>query len=388
MNEKSSCIILHVLRNDALGGLELSVLEIVCYFASLGINQHVVILSPLKSGISTRFTQAGISVSSIPFTKRKFISFAFKYWRLLHKLRPNVMLINGAFGLHALLALIARTAAVKSCWTYLIMGPPERGLPWLVQFVMGQLARLFTTGEISITEYLKSLFGKIMLLPASRVKVISHWRPLERIARLSDAARHNRSDPMAVILTVSRLDWVKDFPSMINAFAYFISFEPESRFDIVGDGALLPQLEEQVHRLGITDKVRFLGHRNDVPMLLGSSDIFLFATSPIEGLGLVMHEAMAAGTPVVCTDVGPCREVLGDGIGGILVPPHDPEALAQAMLMLWSNPARRAALAQQAREFVFQHYSMEACGGQLYDLLFSCALPPQRERKSLSRKIS
>lgn len=362
--------LLHVLRNDALGGVEHSTLEVARHFLSHGIQQQVVILSPLGGGISTHFENEGIPVISIPFTKAKLIPFVIAYWKNLKKFMPDVQLVSGAFGLHALLAMIARSAGVKWCWTYLIMGPATHGMAALVQAIMGQVARIFTAGEISVSEYLKRSFAGLMGLPNDRMHVIYRWRDLEGIFSLADRTRKNRTTHVPIVLTIGRLDWTKDLPNLINAFSHFVQAEPESLFYIVGDGHMRMPLEAQVAQLGLADKVIFLGHRQDVPAMLGGSDIFLFSTSPTEGIGNVMIEAMAAGTPMICTDTGPCREVLGDGLGGVLVPPGDPEMLSQAMLALWRDPVRRAGLSAQARRFADQRYTRDICGKQLMDLLF------------------
>ena len=362
--------LMHVLRNDALGGLEHSTLEVVRYFSSQGIQQQVVILSTLNGGIGVHFENAGIPVISIPFSKANLIPFVIAYWKNLKKFMPDVQLVSGAFGLHALLAMIARSAGVKWCWTYLIMGPATHGKAAFVQAIMGQIARIFTAGEISVSKYLKRSFACLMGLPNHRIHVIYRWRDLAGIFSIAERTRKNRTSHAPVVLTIGRLDWTKDLPNLINAFSHFVKAEPESFFYIVGDGDLRVQLESQAAQLGLAHKVIFLGHRQDVPAMLGGSDIFLFSTSPTEGIGNVMIEAMAAGTPMICTDTGPCREVLGDGLGGVLVPPGDPEMLSQAMLALWRDPGRRASLSARARRFANQRYTRDICGTQLMDLLF------------------
>jgi glycosyltransferase involved in cell wall biosynthesis len=362
--------LVHVLRNDALGGVEHSTLEVAHYFASQGIQQQVIILSPLSGGISEKFVIEKIPVTSIPFTKAKLISFIFSYFIYLRKFKPEVQLVSGAFGLHAILAIIARFSGVKRCWTYLIMGPATKGLPKFVQYLMGKIALKFSSGELSITEYLKTEFHKSMGLPLKRMHVVYRWRDIENIATKSNSARKIKNTSSPIILTISRLDWVKDLPNLIIAFSIFVESEPESLFYIVGEGPMRKQLEDQVAMGGLVGKVVFLGHRHDVADLLGSSDIFIFSTSPTEGLGSVMIEAMAAGTPMICTDVGPCREVMGNGAGGVLVPAGDHEVLAQAMLALWRDPIKRQKLALQAHEFARHRYTKEVCGQQLMTLLF------------------
>jgi glycosyltransferase involved in cell wall biosynthesis len=361
---------MHVLRNDALGGLEHSTLEVARYFSSQGIEQQVVILSRLNGGISAHFGNEGIPVISIPFSKARLLPFVMAYWKNLKTFIPDVQLVSGAFGLHALLAMIARAAGVRWCWTYLIMGPATHGIPALVQTIMGQIARIFTVGEISVSGYLKRSFSCLMGLPNHRMHVIYRWRDLAGIFSLAERTRKSRTAHAPIFSTIGRLDWTKDLPNLIDAFSHFVNAEPESLFYIVGDGHLRSQLESQVAQLGLATKVIFMGHRQDVPSILGSSDIFLFSTSPTEGIGNVMIEAMASGTPMICTDTGPCREVLGEGLGGVLVPPGDPKMLSQAMLALWRDPARRARLSAQARRFANQRYTRDICGKQLMDLLF------------------
>lgn len=369
-NQNRVSKLVHVLRNDALGGVEHSTLEVARYLASQGIQQQVIFLSPLSGGISEKFQIENIPVVSIPFTKAKFLSFIFLYWVCLKKFQPEVQLVSGAFGLHALLAIIARFSGVERCWTYLIMGPATKGFPNVVQFLMGKIALKFSTGELSITEYLKKEFHKTMGLPLNRMHVVYRWRDIENIAIKSNSAKKIKDTIRPIILTISRLDWVKDLPNLIIAFSIFFDNEPESLFYIVGEGPMRKQLEDQVAIGGLENKIVFLGHRHDVADLLGSSDIFIFSTSPTEGLGSVMIEAMASGTPMICTDVGPCREVIGNGAGGVLVPAGEPADLAQAMLALWRDPIKRQKLSVQAHEFASQRYTKEVCGQQLMGLLF------------------
>jgi glycosyltransferase involved in cell wall biosynthesis len=90
--------------------------------------------------------------------------------------------------------------------------------------------------------------------------------------------------------------------------------------------------------LGVAAAVEFLGTRRDVPELLGRSDLFVFSTTAQEGLGSVLLEALAAGLPVVATDVPACRETLRDGEFGRLVPANDSAALAGAIVAQLAEP--------------------------------------------------
>lgn len=384
MDEARKPLLLHVLRNDALGGLEQSTLEVARYLASRGVRQHLLIMSPLDAGISERFAEAGIEVTSIPFAKSRIVAFVAAYRQLMRRLHPDIQLVSGAFGLHALLAMLARLSGIGHCWTYLIMGPATHGLPWMVQALMGQVARPFARGEISVSGYLRGMFSRELFLPAKRTHVVSRWRPIQKIADLAREARAQRTQTHPVISTAGRLDWMKDFPGMLEGFARFAQAVPSARFHIVGEGPLRPSLEAQAASLGIADKVSFLGFRRDVPAILGASDIFLFSTSPTEGIGNVLVEAMAAGTPVVCTDIGPCREVLGDGKAGVLVRPQAPDEMARALLDLWQDREGRARLSQRAREFAHNHYSMEKCGAQLYELVVGGFLRESVSGKALA----
>ena len=113
--------------------------------------------------------------------------------------------------------------------------------------------------------------------------------------------------------------------------------------------------------------------RRDVPELIGQLDVFVFAATPDEGLGIALIEAMAAGVPVVASDVGACREVLDhDGPGGalgLLVPPRDPVALADAILRVRAEPAAAAARAERARRKAFEAFDAERMAAAYAELL-------------------
>ena len=134
-------------------------------------------------------------------------------------------------------------------------------------------------------------------------------------------------DGFTNFLSVGRLNEQKDYPNLLNAISK-LDVNLKVRFNIVGDGELRLAIENLIDSMGIKNKVNLLGRRKDIATLMHQSDFFILP-SKYEGFGLVVAEAMACGTFVIATDCGGVREVLGDT--GILVPPQDSQALAQAM---------------------------------------------------------
>jgi glycosyltransferase involved in cell wall biosynthesis len=125
--------------------------------------------------------------------------------------------------------------------------------------------------------------------------------------------------------------------------------------DIEGGGAYLDALERQASQLGVRDRVRFLGRRDDVPALLAAADA-LVLPSWQEGLPLVVLEAMAAGVPVVATSVGGTPEAVVDGETGLLVPPRDVPALTAAIDTLLDDPERARRLGEAGRRRVRERF--------------------------------
>lgn len=139
------------------------------------------------------------------------------------------------------------------------------------------------------------------------------------------------------------------------------------------DGGHGEALRARAATLGIADNVRWLGERNDVPAILGRAH-FAILCSHQEGFANAIIEAMAAGLPLVVTDVGGNGDAVADGVTGLVVPPHDPEALGHAILALARDPDRCKAMGAAARDRAEEMFSMEACVAgyeRLYDGLIS-----------------
>jgi len=126
---------------------------------------------------------------------------------------------------------------------------------------------------------------------------------------------------------------IKDHATLLDASARLAARHAGTpfRLHLIGDGPLRAELEARADAAGLADRVRFLGNRDDVAEQLGQLDGFVLSTTAAEGFGIVLIEALAAGVPVVASDVPACREVLRDGRLGTLVPPGDAGALARAL---------------------------------------------------------
>jgi glycosyltransferase involved in cell wall biosynthesis len=147
---------------------------------------------------------------------------------------------------------------------------------------------------------------------------------------------------------VARLDHIKDHPTLLRAFARVVEAWPSARLELAGDGERRNELEDLARELGIHEKVRFLGTVADPYAAMRDWDLFVYATTWREGLGNALIEALRSGLPCIACDAGPVRELLGDHETGVVVPPVDPEALAQAIMKLALDLPKREALSARS----------------------------------------
>jgi len=167
-----------------------------------------------------------------------------------------------------------------------------------------------------------------------------------------------------VIGAVGRLEPVKGFAYFVHAARAIGEAVPNTHFILAGDGALRRELEAEARPLG--NRFQFLGMRKDVPDLMSAMDVCV-VPSLNEGMGRVIIEAGAAGTPVVASEVGGVPEVVKNEVTGLLVRPKDEIALAAAIRRLIDDAPLRARLSASAREHA-RAYSLDQMVGQIESL--------------------
>lgn len=166
------------------------------------------------------------------------------------------------------------------------------------------------------------------------------------------------SSQATIATVVGRLDKQKGHTYLIDAAHQLLDKYPELVFLLIGEGELKEKLIDQARSLKIADNFIFLGNRNDVPEILGMSDVFVLP-SIYEGIPLVVLEAMAAGLPVVATDVAGTRELIESGIDGLLAKTEDSKDIARVMNNLLSDMARGKEMSLRAQTKVKESFSLQ-----------------------------
>jgi glycosyltransferase involved in cell wall biosynthesis len=150
---------------------------------------------------------------------------------------------------------------------------------------------------------------------------------------------------------VARLVPIKRHDDFLDAAARLQTRWPDARFLIVGDGERRAPLEAAARRHGLADRVTFLGWRRDLDRIYADLDVVVL-TSANEGSPVSLIEAMAAARPVVATRVGGVPDLVEHGVNGLLVPPGDPPAVADAITTLLADADRRRAMGNAGRKRV------------------------------------
>ena len=212
--------------------------------------------------------------------------------------------------------------------------------------------------EIGVSQFIKDNLDARWLAKRLRRKAQTIYNALdigrfERERPDRQALRRALGIPEDAYLvgSVGRLVEQKGYDVLVEAAALVCQRSPESYFIIVGDGEQAEALKHQAAARGIAGRMIFTGPRSDVESLLETMDLFV-CSSRWEGLSTVLMEAMAAGVPVVATDIPGNRELLTAGMSAWMVPAEDTGRLAEAMLYAQEHPEQARAFAQAARQEV------------------------------------
>lgn len=162
-----------------------------------------------------------------------------------------------------------------------------------------------------------------------------------------------------VVGGISRLEKLKGYQNLIKAIPEILTKHPKTKFILIGDGKFRPHLQKIVKKLKLEDKVIFAGRVEDVGVALQLIDIFLLPSVSSEGFGLAVLEAMAAGKPIIVSNLGGVYALVKEGINGWLLPPGDVAAIADAVIKLINNPTLVKSMGQNSRRIAREKFSMD-----------------------------
>jgi len=184
-----------------------------------------------------------------------------------------------------------------------------------------------------------------------------------------------------IFVNAGRFIPTKGHLELIEAFELVRAKSPKSHLLLAGDGPLWGLAKQKIISRRLTDCVYLLGNIGKVQEILACGDVFVFPSSR-EGFSNAILEAMANGLPIVAYNIPSVREIVENNVTGILVPEHDTRALAEAMLILASDPSLRKEMGRQAREKVERGYTVDMMR-RSYDKVFCQALGIDEESKVL-----
>jgi glycosyltransferase involved in cell wall biosynthesis len=353
--------VLYLATSMGVGGAEQQARYLARSFRRRGWDVMVVSMVPLET--DERLLEAeGIQVRSLGMRAtipdpRGYVRLV----RILHEFRPDVLhsLMVHANLLARLVRPISRPPVVVSS-----VHTPNEGAQW--RYLAYRLTNFLTDCTTAVSQDAIDVATRRGAAPRDGIRLIGNGIDADEF-RPDATVRARVRDELGLgtaftWLAVGRMTPAKAYPDMVQAFGNLLATHADVRLLIAGSGE--PDIErvvaERVRTAGVGDRLTLLGHRTDVPDLLRAADGYLMS-SAWEGLPMVLLEAAATELPIVATRVGGNEDAVTDGLNGILVPPHDPAALADAMraVMAMDDEARRT-MGRAGRELVRHGFDLDA----------------------------
>lgn len=341
----------YLITDLKVGGVPLHLYRLATSLPRERFDVQVISLSD-EGPVGERLREAGVAVRACGARTVRQWSALGRLWRLLVDRPPDLLHsllfhANLASRLVAPLAGVGPRRIINEIQTVEI----ERRWHLVLDGLTCRLCRFEIGNSPSVVDHLHRQAG----IPRSRLRC--EWGAVD-VGRFETAAPADRAalgvaTDESLLVWTGRLDPVKGFEEMIEAAA---QLKERVRFKLLlaGEGAYRSVVEGLILKHGVSDRVVLLGRHDAVPSLLRAADLFVFP-SRTEGLPNSLMEAMAAGLPVITSDVPGCRDLVFHGQTGLLVPPNSPGGLASAIDVLLADRPRASRLGGNAQAWIRSH---------------------------------
>lgn len=363
--------VVHVVDSLELGGLERVTVDLAKAQRRAGYN--VAVFSILRTqGLKQELLDAGIPVveGCKQGTLDRRVILALR--RLIQAQHADVVhahnFVPNYYAALARMGIFRRLAQICTCHD---MGGRLSGLKlrWLFKLSLLKTHEVAMVGKQVFDRYISQGF-----VSRDHAHVVLNGIPVTSfvgggVRRANARSVLGLGDQDLVVGCVGRLVELKNHRRMIEVMPSLLRLFPTLKLVIVGDGVLRSELAQLIDQLNLRERVGLMGARNDVSALLPAFDVFALP-SQTEGLSIALLEACATGLAVLATDVGGNREIIAEGVTGLLVPPNDNHALAEALGRLLGDSQLRQSLGESAARWVAENASddaLELAYERLYD---------------------
>jgi glycosyltransferase involved in cell wall biosynthesis len=348
--------VVHTESSTGWGGQEIRILTEAEGMLARG--HLLMLLTPETACIYEAARRRGIPALAIPMEKKRPRAFAAMVaWLARHARDYDVINTHSSTDtwLTALAASLLRHAPpiVRTRHVSTAVG---RG--WATRWLYTRAsAHIVTTGEALRRQLARDNGFELSRMTSVRTGIdLARFRPTARAACRRDLGLDARA-ALGIVATLR--DW-KGHDYLLDAWARLRARFPQWQLVVVGDGPQRARLEARTADEGLADSVRFAGNQDDVPLWLNSFDLFTLPSFGDEGVPQGIMQAMACGLAVVSTPVGAIEEAVQAGRTGVLVPPRDAGALADALAALMADEPRRRAMGEAGHAYALAHFGIDA----------------------------
>lgn len=347
--------ILHTESSSGMGGQEYRVLEEAQGMEKRG--HTVVVAAPQGSRLAALAEQRGLQVKTTTFGKQGWITLVPSYLRILKHCEIDVVNTHGS--------LDSWTAAIAgriSSRRPIIVRTRHKSTPvsrtWRHCLLYGKLPHVVTTTGEAVRQ---GLMTRNRLSPSRVISIptgvdLKRFHPQLPDVSLRKSLGLGSQGPLVGAVTFLRPE--KGMMVLIEAVEWLKKRFSTIECVIIGDGGEKPVLLDRIRELGLEHSVHLVGFRQDVPALLAILDVVVIPSFE-EGIPQSLTQALAMERPVVASAVGGVPEVVQDGLSGLLVPPRDPEILAEKIACLLHDPIAATRMGKVGRQVIQERYSME-----------------------------